>query len=268
MSTFVPAWLKSAVFIDGVIFGISYFFTSSPLNIIFDVGIYSSAFAIVGMFAIIQTAFNVVWRPLQTEHYSHENDDRSFIRDGNRYMTIIMFFGGLSIILLKDVFCLFLGESYRAGAKLIPFLIFNPIMNTLISTVTSGIEHSKKGHLRVFIILISLLVELIMSKLLIPYFGIYAIAISMSVSLIVQYILTVLISEKYYKVNYKLGKSLVLIVVTFIYAIISCKYNILLVNIAAYVAAIITLFIIYKNEIKKMITFINISVSKKEWWYT
>ncbi len=37
MSTFVPAWLKSAVFVDGVIFGISYFFTNSPLNIIFGV---------------------------------------------------------------------------------------------------------------------------------------------------------------------------------------------------------------------------------------
>ena len=48
MSTFVPAWLKSAVFIDGVIFGISYFFTSSPLNIIFGVvGILLLALAIL-----------------------------------------------------------------------------------------------------------------------------------------------------------------------------------------------------------------------------
>lgn len=37
MSTFVPAWLKSAVFVDGIIFGISYFFVSSPLNAVFGV---------------------------------------------------------------------------------------------------------------------------------------------------------------------------------------------------------------------------------------
>lgn len=37
MSTFVPSWLKSAVFLDGVIFGLSYFFVTSPLNIVFGV---------------------------------------------------------------------------------------------------------------------------------------------------------------------------------------------------------------------------------------
>ncbi len=37
MSTFVPAWLKSAVFIDGLIFLISFFFMSYPINIVFGV---------------------------------------------------------------------------------------------------------------------------------------------------------------------------------------------------------------------------------------
>lgn len=37
LSTFVPAWLKSAVFVDGIIFVISYLFVSYPLNILFGI---------------------------------------------------------------------------------------------------------------------------------------------------------------------------------------------------------------------------------------
>lgn len=36
-STFVPAWLKAAVFVDGVVFAFSFFFMTSPLNIVFGV---------------------------------------------------------------------------------------------------------------------------------------------------------------------------------------------------------------------------------------
>lgn len=51
MSTFVPAWLKSAVFVDGLVFGISYFYVTSPLNVLF--GIVGLLLLILAIFAYI-----------------------------------------------------------------------------------------------------------------------------------------------------------------------------------------------------------------------
>lgn len=228
----------------------------------YDVGIYSSAFAIVGLFAVIQTAFNIIWRPLQTEYYSNDENDGSFIKDGNRFMTIIMFFMGLNIILFKDILCLFLGESYRVGATLIPLLIFNPIINTLIATATSGIEYSKKSYLRIIIISTALLVEIVMSKLLLAFFGIHAVAISMAISLIIQYLFTMIISKQYYSVDYGISKVLVMIISTFIYSFVNYWFNNPLINIIGYFIAMFILLIEYKTDIIRMIKMVKKTLPK------
>lgn len=108
------------------------------------VGIYSSAMTLVNIFAIIQTTFNSIWGPLQVEHYVENPNDTNFIKKGNRYITIIMFFIGFSLILTKNVFAIILGEKYREAGYILPFLIFNPIMYTISETTCSGIGVSKR----------------------------------------------------------------------------------------------------------------------------
>lgn len=113
-----------------------------------EVGIYSSTMSLVNVFAIIQTTFNTLWAPMAVEHYSKDKDDRAFYYNGNQYITIIMYFLGVSLILCKDVFSILLGAKYREAAYILPFLIFNPIMYTISETTVNGLVFMKKVKCR------------------------------------------------------------------------------------------------------------------------
>ena len=226
----------------------------------YDVGIYTSAFSIVGLFAIIQTTFNIIWKPIQTESYSSSSEDKTLIQNGNRYMTIIMFFVGINVIMFRNIFVLFLGEKYRTCVDLIPFLVFNPIFNTLIISAISGIEYVKKSYLRTIIIAISLILELLISKLLIPTLGTYGVAISMALSLIIQYFLTVYFSNKYYYIDYGIKKMSIILFLTFVFAVATVYFSNLVIDILLYAVCTIMLYFLYRDEIqsiyKQLIAFI------------
>ena len=89
-----------------------------------DVGIYSSTMTLVHIFAIIQTTFNTLWAPMSVEHYTKNKTDVLFYQKWNQIITVIMFFMGFSLILVKDLFSILLGSKYREAAYILPFLIF------------------------------------------------------------------------------------------------------------------------------------------------
>lgn len=229
----------------------------------YEVGIYTSAFSIVGMFAIVQTAFYVIWRPIQTESYTTNENDKTLIQKGNRYMTIIMYFIGINVIMFKDILILFLGEKYRGGVGLIPFLIFNPIMNVLIVTVISGIEVSKKSYLRTIIISLSLIIQLLISKFFMSKFALYGIAISVALSLIIQYFLTLYFSNKFYYIDYGVSKMLIITTVTMLLAIVSAFMNNKIIEIVLYIISMLVLYFLYKNDLKDMFNKLIESLNKK-----
>lgn len=228
-----------------------------------DIGIYSAIFGLVGIFNIIQTAFYTMWKPVQTEQFSIAPDDKKVISNGNRYMSILMLFVGINAILFKDVICLFVGKAYRTGSNLIPFLIFNPIINTLIPTVTSGIEYSKKSYLRIFIILITLVLDAILTMLLIPSLGLIGIGVGLALSLICQYLLTLCISNRYYHIDYGISKFLIIVTLVFAYACIITYCSSILVSIICYIVCLSVLFVIYLDDIKDMFAFFVAELSQK-----
>ena len=228
----------------------------------YEVGLYTSVFSIVGVFAIVQTAFATIWKPIQTEHYIEKPDDRVFISKGNRYMTITMFFFGAFVMAFKDILVLFVGEKYRSAASVIPFLVFNPIINTLIGTVTSGIEVSKRSYLRVLIILITLLSEVLLCNLLIPTLGINGAAISMALSLIVQYYLTVFFSNRFYFVDYGIKKSIILVITTVVFAFVNTSIGLSYLTFIILFIYLIALYVLYKKDIVDFVLYIKQSVIK------
>lgn len=228
----------------------------------YEVGIYGSAFSLVGIFAIVQTAFTVIWRPIQTEHYTVNPDDTSFISKGNRYVTILMFFAGINIIFFKDILFLLLGKSYSSGAQVLPFLVFNPIMNTMLGTVTSGIEKSKNSKYKIYIIVISVAILFGLDALLIPKYGAIGAAISGSVSLIIQYYLTEFFSNKYYPIDYGTKNSIIMIISMIVYAYINSFYDFGILSIFSYLLIITIFILLYKKDFKEMYSFLVNSIKK------
>lgn len=211
-----------------------------------EVGIYSSAMTLVNIFAIIQTTFNSIWGPMQVEHYVKNPDDTSFIRNGNRYITIIMFFIGFSLIFTKDIFAIILGEKYRLAGYILPFLVFNPIMYTISETTCSGIGLSKKSYLNIYISIGACVVNIVGNAILVPQYGCQGAAISTGVSYIVFFVLRTYYSNKYYYIDYGLKELFTITIFALVYAWYNTFYEFGILSVCGYFICIGFLFWLYK----------------------
>lgn len=217
-----------------------------------EVGIYSSAMSLISLTSVVQTAFNTVWAPATIARYEENPNDKKFYQKGNRWITVCMFFIGISIILIKDIVVLFLGENYRSAAMIMPFLVFQPIMYTISETTVIGIYFKKKSYIQVIIFGITCIFNIISNIILIPIIGSKGAAISTGISYIIFFILRTLFSNRLYYINFDLKKIYVMIIATIIFALYNTfiKFNIL--TIIIYIIIIMILAILYKSTVKEI----------------
>lgn len=221
-----------------------------------EVGIYSSAMSIISVFAIIQSTFNALWGPMQVEHYTKHPEDTQYISKANGYITAIMFFIGLSLILVKDIFALLLGPKFREAAYIMPFLIFNPIMYTISETTCSGIEKSKKTYLNIVIAIIACVANFIGNTLLVPALGGKGAAISTGLSYILFWAARTVFSNKYYYIDYHIKRFMIITLISIAYAGYNTFFKMNIVSVGLYCFCVLILSICYKNEISGVFTMI------------
>ena len=230
----------------------------------YEVGVYTSAFSLIVVFTIVQSIFNTIWSPVQTEHFVNNPEDPTFIRKGNRYITIILFALGFSVILTKDIVVFILGQQYRGASTFMPFLVVGSLMYILSETVNSGINISKKSYLLTIVSLGACNIDLLALTVLVPTIGAKGAAIARCLANTVYFYLTMYYSNKYYCVDYKPIKSLVLLVIMLVYSYENTFINNLGMNIVLYIVAIVIMIILYKNDIKEMLEYFISQFLKKE----
>lgn len=220
-----------------------------------EVGIYASTGSLVSIFAIIQTTFNSLWAPMSVEHYAKDKKDRSFYQQGNQIITVIMFFMGISLILVKDVFAVLLGEKYREAAYILPFLIFNPIMYTISETTVSGLVFMKKSKMHVIVAAGACITNMIGNTILVPRLGCQGAAISTGISYIVFFTLRTILSNIYFYVDYKLKKFYILTFTICVYAFYNTFHSFNVGSIISYVICLIILTFLYWSTIKSCLIY-------------
>lgn len=213
------------------------------------VGIYSSTMTLVNIFALVQSTFNTLWMPMAVEHYSKYPEDKAFHQRANQLITIVMSFLGISLILVKDLFVILLGEKYREAAYIFPFLIFNPIMYTISETTVTGLVFMKKSKLQVVVAAGACLVNLIGNTILVPYIGAKGAAISTGISYIVFFTLRTVLSNRYYKVDYKLPQFYFLTIIVTIYAFYNTFVEFNVFSVIGYVVCLAVLIGLYKTYV-------------------
>lgn len=232
-------------------FAIKYFCTYT------EVGIYTSAMSLVNIFAIIQTTFNTLWAPMAMEHYIKEPEDKTFYQKGNRIITVIMFFLGVSLIFCKDVFALLLGPKYREAAFFLPFLLFHPIMYTISETTVTGINIAKKTKVTILIAAISCLVNFIGNTVLVPRLGGRGAAISTGLSYILFFALRTFFSNRYFPVDFKIKRFMVLTVVVTAYSLYSTFFRFNWIIIVGYLICVLVIIVLYKDTVVWGLKYLN-----------
>lgn len=213
------------------------------------VGIYTSAMTLVNIFALVQKTFNTLWAPMSVEHYTKNPEDKFFYQHANQIITIVMFFIGISLILVKDVFAFLLGEKYRTAAYIFPFLIFNPIMYTISETTVGGLVFMKKSKLQVVVAIGACVTNFIGNTILVPRLGGQGAAISTGISYIVFFGLRTYLSNRYYYVDFKLKRFYFLTLLVIVYAWYNTFITFNAGSVVGYIICLCAMLVLYKESV-------------------
>lgn len=229
----------------------------------YEVGIYSSTMTLVHIFSIVQTTFNTLWSPMAVEHYTKNPNDRTFYQKGNQIITVAMYFIGITLILVKDIFAVLLGEKYREAAYILPFLIFNPIMYTISETTCGGLVFKKKSSMQVVVAVGACLTNIIGNMLLVPHLGCKGAAISTGISYIVFFTLRTVLSNKFYYTDFKLRKFYVLTLVVGVYALYNSFYKFNAFSVVGWLICLTIIAVLYSSTISFAFAYLKRVITSK-----
>ncbi|MBQ3045703.1 MAG: oligosaccharide flippase family protein [Clostridia bacterium] len=214
-----------------------------------DVGVYASAINLMAVFSVIKTSFNALWMPSAVKHYENNPEDKKFYQQGNAFISVLMIVFGAAVVLFKDLFVLLLGAEYHEASKIIPFLMFEPIMYTVSETTATGIVVQKKSAYQLAVSAISCLLNLLGNWLLTPVLGPQGAAISTGISYIVFFAIRTYFANKVFYVDYKLSRFAVSTAALLLYSAYGSSHSFSLVQVAMFLGVTAVTVLAYREYI-------------------
>lgn len=179
-----------------------------------ELGLFSASFKFVAILTIIQAAFSTFWTPFSMKLY--ENSSEEALQKFSKVFSIIssvLFIGGLSLILFKDLVMILFSKQYTGVQDIMPFLLFIPIMYTLSEITVGGINYSKKTYWHLVIAVISAATNFLLNRFLVPEYGARGAAISTGVSYIIFFYLRTFFANRYFPVIISYSKLMAAIII-------------------------------------------------------
>jgi len=184
-----------------------------------ELGLYVAAFKIVSLIVIVQKVFGTVWIPVAYKWYENGEDNRKFDQVSVAVLAVVVM-GSALVVVFRDIIMLFLGYEYRGASGIFIYLLFVPVVSTVLATTALGIGFSKKTEFNLYSSIITVIVNIFFNYFLIPIYGAWGAAISTSISFLAFFWVTTLFSRSlWYKfgllkyiVNFALLSSLLFVV--------------------------------------------------------
>lgn len=199
-------------------------FAIKEYHSMYELGIFTGAYKIIGIFSIIQASFSIFWAPLAFEKYESDRNNFKFFENMFEIIFVLMILLGFCIVIFKDFIVLLLGNQYREATYLIPLLSFFPIMTTVSEISKIGISFSKKIKWFTINSTVVCLINIILNLALVPRYGVKGATLATAISYIALFYLNTLVSQKLYGAKYINNKVSVSIVLLFLYTLFS-TYN-------------------------------------------
>ena len=218
-----------------------------------ELGMYTSAFTLVGLLNVVQSAFTTFWTPVAFERFEKDPKDIKFFERMNKLISYVMLLIAILLILFKDIIILILGSKFKSAAFVMPFLVFMPVMYTISETTQIGINFAKRSNYHIIVAIVSLIFDIIGMYILVPLLGARGAAISTGFAYIVFFIMRTVLSLKFYKVNYNLKKFYAMTFLIAGYALYATFNSINLIYIFTGVVEILILSFFYKDVVKEIV---------------
>lgn len=214
-----------------------------------DVGVYASAINLMAVFSVIKTSFNAIWMPSAVKHYENNPEDKKFYQQGNAFISVVMIMFGAAVVLFKDLFVLLLGPEYQEASKIIPFLMFEPIMYTVSETTATGIVVQKKSAYQLAVAGISCLLNFVGNWILTPIIGPQGAAISTGISYIAFFTIRTYFANKVFYVDYKLSRFSISTVALLLFAVYGSLHSFSVIQIVMFLGVTAVTLLAYREHI-------------------
>ena len=219
-----------------------------------ELGYYSVALRVASLLLILQNSFCAFWTPVALR-WRHENKSNEYFEIVNRVLSLSMSLVFLCILTFKFLFPIVFSSNYSNSIKIIPFLLFYPMMSILSSTTELGIQFTKKSYITVISTIISLSVNIVLNYFLVQNYAAVGASVATGISYIVFFWIRTMASRRLwfkFKINHLIYITCILFFSSLINVIINNQIIITIVNLFF---GILICFM-YRNDLKRIISII------------
>lgn len=253
---FVPAFLVSWLFVSMDKLALRSYSTFT------EIGLYAAGNKIVAVLLLIQTGFSTFWTPISFERFGQKDSNLFYSRIA-QLLAGLMFLLSVVTITFKDFVIMFLAGAYLPAAKIMPFLIFHPLMYTVSEVTVVGINFKKRTYWHILVSILSAGVNFIGNYFLVPIYGAKGAALSTGVAYIVFFYARTIISRKLYPVYYSVGKFTIGTITLFFVAFINTFSGMIILEILSGVIGGIIIVITYSKELNSGVRLIHRLLKKR-----
>lgn len=159
-------------------------------------GVFLSANFFASILAIFQSGFSNYWSAYMFSNYSTSQSKIIKVHDYICFFTILI----LSLFVMsRDFIYLFIGPRYFGSKSIFALVLSAPLINMMVETTAYGISIAKKAHYSLISYSILFILNITLTILLTPKFGMYGAGIAIMASSTANLIIQTILGQRYYK---------------------------------------------------------------------
>jgi len=171
------------------------------------VGIYTLAYSICTLILSLGVTTSDIIYPYIAEAWNNKKDHNLFFNASFKYNLMIVLPAAAGVFVLKEqLVTLISGVSYLNSAKVIPILIFYPIISSIMYMLYQNMLLRRKTKQIAVIYVLGGVINIILNLLLIPKYNIYGAAIATIISYVFMFFVMYALCYKHIEINLKFMK--------------------------------------------------------------
>ncbi|HIA37001.1 MAG TPA: hypothetical protein EYN89_09820 [Flavobacteriales bacterium] len=218
-----------------------------------EIGIFSVAIKIAGVFKLGEEAFRMSWGPFLFENLKKEGHKQLF---GNVLVIctlLVMSLCSICALFTKEIYFFIIASSYNAGIPLTSMLFFALGFNILIQIVLIGPAITKKTIFNSVLGLSSFLVNIILLLLMVPKWGLIGVPLSLLLANLFMFISSWYTTERIYYIGFPIMKVATIITIGLLLLGLTLVFNQVIIIRMLLAIAICILFLVGYKSMKSNI---------------
>ncbi|MBC8284079.1 MAG: oligosaccharide flippase family protein [Nitrospinae bacterium] len=190
-----------------------------------EFAIYSQAFRIAAIFAMVVSSFNFAFGPFSLPLLNKEEGPGVFKKVKTYYLFFMCLTGVCFMAFGKLIILLLSGPEYISGYKYLPLFIIGYIFYGLYSFAQLGIIHSKKSYLGLYALIAGLIATISLDFLLVSQMKGFGTGLGYALGIAAMVLLANILSQDYLKIESNLLKDGVLVLIFIVFSFGFTNFN-------------------------------------------